>query len=212
MKDNYHVNEKPDAHVEEQFEELTSFKALKYFIFRDFWKINGHITLKKFLRASLIEPGFKFIFWLRITRYFYLKGKKAVILFFLCRCIMKHYSYKFNFDITYRTPIGPGLSIAHMGYIVIAASKIGSNCFLRPGVVLGKNLTDEGITPVVGDNVHFGVGCKIIGSIAIGNNVVIGANAVVTHNVPSNSVVAGVPAREIRKLDAIVLHPNGEEQ
>ena len=210
MNENFRFNEIPETHVEEKFEEITSFKALKYFIYRDFWKINGCITFKKFMFSLLTEPGFKFVFWLRVTRYFFLKGKKAILLFMFSRCIMKHYSYKFNFDISYRTPIGPGMSIAHMGYIVVAASKVGSNCFLRPGVVIGKNLTDNGITPVIGDNVHFGVGCKVIGDVNIGNNVVIGANSVVTHDVPSNTVMAGIPARKIRKLESIVIHPNGE--
>lgn len=210
VKENYHIGEMPDGHMEEKYEELSSLKALKYFIHRDFWKINGRVTVKKFLISLLTEPGFKFVFWLRITRYFFLKGKKARLLFLISRFILKHYSYKYEFDITYRTPIGPGLSIAHIGYCVVGASKIGSNCFLRPGVVLGKNLTDNGATPVVGDNVHFGAGCKVIGNIYIGNNVVIGANAVVTHDVPSNTAVGGIPARQLKKLDGIIVHPNGE--
>ena len=210
MKENFHVDEFPDAHVEETYEDVTSFAALKYFIQRDFEKINGHITLKKYLFSMLTEPGVKFVFWLRVARYFRLKGKKAFFLFLLCRMFLKHYSYKFEFDISCNTPIGPGLSIAHIGYVVLAASKVGSNCFLRPGVVVGRNLTDEGATAVIGDNVHFGVGCKVIGPITIGNNVIIGANAVVTHSVPSNTVVAGIPARELKKLEMIVRHPNGE--
>lgn len=211
MKKNYNIGEYPDAHVEELYEELGSYKSLKYFIKRDFEKINGKISFKKMVKSLLFESGFKFVFWLRITRYFYLKGKWECLRFLLCRFILKYYSYKYGFDISYRTPIGPGLSIAHIGYIVVAASELGSNCFLRPGVVMGKNLIDEGVTPIIGDNVHFGVGSKIIGSIHIGNNVVIGANAVVTHDVPSNTVVAGLPARHIKKLNEIVVHPTGED-
>lgn len=45
----------------------------------------------------------------------------------------------------------------------------------------------------------FGAGCKVLGKIKIGNHVIVGANAVVTHDVPDNSVVAGIPARVIRK-------------
>ncbi|WP_240053851.1 DapH/DapD/GlmU-related protein [Bacteroides uniformis] len=51
---------------------------------------------------------------------------------------------------------------------------------------------------VVGDNCYFGVGVKVIGSVRIGNNVTIGANAVVTHDIPDNAVVGGVPAKIIK--------------
>ena len=189
MNSNYNSNENPDAHIEEDYEEITSFKALRYFIRRDFEKINGHITLKRYLYSYLTEPGVKFIFWLRVSRYYYLKGKKLFLLFLICRFFLKHYSYKFEYDISCRIPIGPGLSIAHLGYVVVAAKKIGSNCFLRSGVVIGRNLGADQGTATIGDNVHFGVGSKIIGERIIGNNIIIGANAVVTHDVQSNTVV-----------------------
>ena len=56
---------------------------------------------------------------------------------------------------------------------------------------------------IIGSNVEFGVGSKVMGPVKIGNNVIIGANAVITKDVPSNSIVAGIPARVIRKLDPI---------
>ena len=206
MRENYEPGITPDGHVEENYEELISFAALKYFIKRDFIKTHGKVTFKNFFYALLVEPGYKYVFWLRLTRYFYLKKWVGVLPFVICRFILKHYQYKWEFDITYRTPIGPGLSIAHIGYIVLAAKKVGSNCYLRPGVVVGKNLLDKGETAAIGDNVHFGVGSKVMGPVHIGNNVMIGANAVVTHDVPSNTVVAGVPAREIRRFDAVGEH------
>ena len=51
--------------------------------------------------------------------------------------------------------------------------------------------------PVIGDNVVAYAGAKIIGNVHVGNNVVIGANAVVTKDVPDNAVVVGVPAKVI---------------
>lgn len=205
MKNNYCSNETPDGHVEEKYEELTSIKALKYFVIRDLSKIHGEFHIKKLLKSLLIEPGFKFVFWLRVTRYLYLTKKH--LLFLISRFILKHYSYKYEFDVTYRTPIGPGLSIAHIGYIVVGAESIGSNCFLRPGVVIGRNLIGDTKTPVIGDNVHFGVGCKVTGNVKIRNNVILCANSVVTRDVPSNTIYGGIPAKHIKELTEIVKHP-----
>lgn len=182
----------------EEYIELESFKALKYFVTRDFERINRKITTKKILRSLITEPGFKFIFWLRITRYFYLRSN--TILFGISNLLLKHYGYKYGFDISYRTAILPGFAIGHWGYIVIASETvIGSNCFLRPGVVLGRKSFITGGSQVIGDNVEFGAGSKCIGDITIGNNVMIGANAVVTHSIPDNCTVGGIPARIISK-------------
>ena len=52
---------------------------------------------------------------------------------------------------------------------------------------------------MVGDNVYIGVGAKVLGDITIGSECVIGANAVVIHNVEEGSVVAGIPAKIIHK-------------
>ena len=52
--------------------------------------------------------------------------------------------------------------------------------------------------PVIGDNVHISAGARILGPIRIGNNVIIGANAVVVKDVPDNCIVAGVPAKIIK--------------
>ncbi len=74
---------------------------------------------------------------------------------------------------------------------------IGNNCMIGQGVTVGgKSGWYE--VPVIGNNVIINAGAKIIGPIRIGDNVEIGANCVVLKDVPSNCVVAGVPARIIR--------------
>lgn len=193
-----------DLNIVEEYDEIQSYKALKYFIRRDLEQTSSIVNLQRFLSFFLFVPGYKFVVWLRITRYFFLKTKLFFPLFIISRLRLKHFSYKYGFDISYRTRIGPGLSISHFGSIVIAAQKIGSNCSIRPGVVIGKNLINKGRTPIIGDNVHFGVGSKVIGEITIDNNVVIGANSVVTKNIESNSVVVGSPGKVIKHLDKIV--------
>lgn len=186
----------------EEYTELNSFKALKYFITRDFERINRKITFTKLMKSLMFEPGYKYVFWLRITRYAFLNKKRHLILFILARAILKHYAYKFSFDISYQAEILPGFAIGHWGYIIIGGSTvIGSNCFVRPGVVMGKKSVYEGGAQIIGDNVEFGAGAKAVGAISIGNNVTIGANSVVTHDVSNNCVIAGAPAKIIKKLD-----------
>jgi serine O-acetyltransferase len=75
---------------------------------------------------------------------------------------------------------------------------IGRNCNISPGVILGKgNRGKNRGYPTLGDNVYIGPGAKIVGGVKIGNNVAIGANCVVTKDIPDGSVVVGVPGRVI---------------
>jgi serine O-acetyltransferase len=91
--------------------------------------------------------------------------------------------------------IGRNLVIDHFGGIIVSGyAKIGDNCRIRSGVVIGLLRTDEPSAPVIGNNVDIGTGAKILGPISIGNNVVIGANAVVNCDVPDDCVAVGVPA------------------
>lgn len=70
---------------------------------------------------------------------------------------------------------------------------------MLPGVVFGnKTEKTSHDKVVVGDNCYFGLGVKVFGSVTIGNNVTIGAMSVVTHDIPNNAVVAGIPAKIIR--------------
>lgn len=63
------------------------------FIIRDYEKVNGAFSIHGFLKAYLIEPGIKYVFWLRITRFCYL-NKLLLPVFLFSRVVLKHYSYK----------------------------------------------------------------------------------------------------------------------
>ena len=91
--------------------------------------------------------------------------------------------------------IGRNFVIDHFGGIVISGyAKFGDNCRIRNGVVVGLRRVTEPRAPVIGDNVDIGTGAKVLGPITIGNNAVIGANAVVLIDVPENCVAVGIPA------------------
>ena len=112
--------------------------------------------------------------------------------------LFKHYSWKCKFEIAPNT-CGPNISFWHCGdYTHIHPMvKLGKNCHITVGTVFGNNGKGEE-SVIVGDNCLFGISCKIIGSVTIGNNVTIGANAVVTKDIPDNAIVGGVPAKIIK--------------
>lgn len=101
-----------------------NIEQLKDYILKDLGWTNGKV-FRSFLGRYFFEAGFKFVFWLRLTRYFYLKNSIIYkVLFFISRTILKHYSYKYSFDISYKAQIGAGLTIAHYGYIIITSNSV----------------------------------------------------------------------------------------
>lgn len=93
--------------------------------------------------------------------------------------------------------IGFGIKIFHWGSIVINSKAIiGDNFCVYPGVCIGR--TADGGVPKIGNNVTFFTNSGAYGGITIGNNVTVAPNAVVTHDVPDNCIVAGVPAKIIK--------------
>ena len=94
------------------------------------------------------------------------------------------------------TVIGRRLVIEHVGGIVISGDAVfGDDCILRNGVTVGlRNRMQRG-SPRLGDRVDIGAGAKLLGPIRIGNDVAIGANAVVLCDVPDNCIAVGIPAQ-----------------
>ncbi len=97
--------------------------------------------------------------------------------------------------------IGKGLFIDHgMGVVIGETSVIGNNVTMYHGVTLGGVSLKKGKRhPTIGDEVVIGAGAQILGAITIGSCSRIGANAVVVKDVPSDSVVVGVPGRIVHK-------------
>lgn len=92
--------------------------------------------------------------------------------------------------------VGRRFRIEHFGGIIISGDAVfGDDCTIRNGVTVGLRHAGQRGSPVIGNRVDIGAGAKILGAIQIGDDVAIGANAVVLVDVPANSIAVGVPAR-----------------
>lgn len=99
-------------------------------------------------------------------------------------------------DLPCETKLGRRFRIDHFGGIVISGDAVfGDDCIIRNGVTVGLRHTGHRGAPVIGDRVDIGAGAKILGSIRVGDDVAVGANAVVITDVPPNSIAVGVPAK-----------------
>jgi serine O-acetyltransferase len=99
-------------------------------------------------------------------------------------------------EIPCEAAIGRHFIIEHSGAIVISGDAVfGDHCIIRQGVTVGLRHTGRRGSPIIGDRVDIGAGAKLLGPIHIGNDVAIGANAVVLCDVPDCCTAVGVPAR-----------------
>lgn len=131
---------------------------------------------------------------IRYIEYYQEKKGLHKIPFYIHWFIYKRLSFKLHITI-YPGTIGSGLRIYHIGSFIHVGKncRIGKNCTLQPGVVFGNKHEQDSIgETVVGDNCYFGLDAKIFGPLVIGNNVTIGANTIVTKDVPNNAIVGGV--------------------
>lgn len=134
---------------------------------------------------------------LRKTEYFLNTGKR--LCYYWNRFLLTRLALKYNIRIA-PNKVGKGLNIIHLaggGGCILNCLSIGDYCHVQSGVVVG-NVGDDEHRPIIGNFVNLGLGCKVYGKITIGDNVNILPNAVVTHDVPCNAIVGGVPAKIIK--------------
>lgn len=135
-----------------------------------------------------------FIYVFRIGSFLYKKSEtnlmyKPLSIFFriLWRItINKQNHYPFE------TEIGGGIRLPHnLGIIISGMASIGENCTIYHQVTIGIDELKSSKAPVIGNNCFIGAGAKIIGDICIGDNVIIGTNAIITKDIPGNVKVVG---------------------
>ncbi|MBO9578056.1 MAG: serine O-acetyltransferase [Microbacteriaceae bacterium] len=97
--------------------------------------------------------------------------------------------------------IGRRLTIDHgMGIVIGETAEVGDDVHLYHGVTLGNAKSQPGKRhPTLGDRITVGAGAKIFGPVTVGDDTVVGGNAVVTKSFPAGSVLVGVPAKDVRK-------------
>lgn len=163
--------------------EMSKNKAL---IIKDLY--SGKKTQKKGLKLwydltfeLLTNKYFRTLFYFRIQNI----ASKIIRIF---------YPKERSFIIEVNTRIGGGVILAHPYATIIHANAIGNNLYINHLVTIGEK---NGKKPTIGANVTIHCNAIIIGGIHIGDNVVIGAGAVVLNDVPSNYMVVGNPGRNI---------------
>ena len=160
---------------------------------KDFYRESGKWLSPLQILLKCINPNLHFIYVLRKTQ----KFNKTPLLGFYWRLVLRHFQIKYGFQIYPETQIGEGLYLGHWGSLVVnPKAKIGKNCNIAQGVTIGQQNRgkNEGY-PEIGDEVWIGPNAVLVGSIKIGNNVLVAPNAYVNFDVPENSVVAGNPAK-----------------
>lgn len=149
---------------------------------------------KSLLEIALLYPGPKAILLHRVAHFFY-----QIQLFFLARLFCEISRWLTGIEIHPGAKIGRRLVIDHgMGVVVGETAVIGDDCILFHGVTLGGIKFDPiKRHPTVGDKVLIGAGAKVLGPITLGYGCRVGANSVVTRDVPTGVTVAGMPAKII---------------
>ena len=176
-----------------------TYREYRFLVLSDLYRISDRLDAGALLFHVLRGSAFKYIFWMRTCAYTRSRPLLHLTVYRIARFMLTHYTYKFGISIPFETTIGPGFYIGHFGGIVVnEKSVIGRNCNISHGVTLGEaNRGEKKGCPVIGDNVYIGPGAKIVGAVRVGNDVAVGANCVVTGDVPDHSVVVGIPGRVI---------------
>ena len=156
---------------------------------------------KSKLSVVLTYPGVKAVLFHQLAHFFSVAKFDLV-----ARMISQSSRFLTGIEIHPKAKIGKNLFIDHgMGVVIGETSEIGNNVTIYHGVTLGgispsidsDKQRDVKRHPTLKNNVVIGSGAQILGPVTVGENAKIGANAVVTKDVPDNAVMVGVPAKNV---------------
>lgn len=142
------------------------------------------------LSVALLNLGFQSVALFRLSRWLYQHGLAP-----LAAVVAYLNSVYTGAQLSQRATIGRGFAIYHpRGVVVGGTAVLGDDCTLVHGNLIGQ-LYGGGDRPVIGNKFYGGSGSKVLGRITIGDDVTVGANAVVIQSLPSGVTVSGIPAR-----------------
>ena len=174
------------------------FKELKEFL--DTYKKKDPAS-RSYLEIVVCYPGAHAVFFHKISNFFYIAGFDLI-----ARIISQTLRFFTGIEIHPGAKIGRGVFIDHgMGVVIGETSEIKDNVTIYHMATLGgiapsidsDNQRDVKRHPTLENNVVVGSGAQVLGPVIIGKNAKIGANAVVTKDVPENAVMIGIPAKNI---------------
>lgn len=122
----------------------------------------------------------------------------------LYRALYRKVRNSYGIELPYTVGLGRRVIVEHQSGIVIHGyCTIGDDCIIRQGVTLGNRYLDRPFdAPKLGKRVNVGAGAKLFGNITIGDDVNIGANAVVLTDIPSGKTAVGIPAKIINSKNS----------
>lgn len=146
---------------------------------------------RSLLEVALLYPGVKALLLHRVAHQLYTWGVP-----FFPRLVCEISRLITGIEIHPGARIGKNLVIDHgMGVVIGETAEIGDDCLIFHGVTLGGKGGFGKRHPTVGNRVMIGAGAKLIGNITIGDDAKVGANSVVTKNIPNGATAFGIPAR-----------------
>lgn len=146
------------------------------------------------------SQGFWALFWHRFGNWRMDRPKPLRMpLTVIYRVMYKATQWWGGIDLPYTVRVGRRVRLEHFGGMILVGQAIGDDVILRQNTTLGlASLDRPKERPVIGNRVEVGVGAVILGRIHVGDDAIVGANAVVVKDVPAGAIVGGVPARLLR--------------
>lgn len=172
----------------------------------DLYRYRGDCSARSFLSAYFREPGFRFTYYLRKLDHCSSRNKLLFVVPYVWnRLLYGRYRFRYGFDISPHTRIGPGLYIGHFGGVVISPyAVLGANINIAHGVTIGaESRGARKGAPTLEDRVWVGANAIVVGKITVGHDTLIAPGAFVNFDVPPMSIVLGNPGKVVSSSGSV---------